>query len=146
MARPPRPTMNMDSSFFWEGVEKHELRIQRCAGCKRLRHPPRPMCPACTSLDWDSIVASGQGEIYSYVVHHHPPVYGFEAPFAVALVELPEGTRIVGNVSGDPTALYVGMPGEVEFVRIDDSWTLPAWRAAAGARDSEATEATEAEA
>lgn len=126
--RPPRPTMNRDSAFFWEGVEKGELRIQRCGGCGSLRHPPRPMCPACRSLDWEYLVASGRGEVYSFVVHHHPPVYGFETPFAIALVELEEGTRIVGNLSGvDPSDVQVGMQVEVRFERIADEWTVPAW-------------------
>src|SRR5262245_9028678 len=100
MARPPRPRQNQDSAFFWDGVAKGELRIQRCSGCELLRHPPRPMCPRCQSLDWDHAVASGRGTVYSFVVHHHPPVYGLEVPFTVALVELEEGTRIVGNLVG----------------------------------------------
>ncbi len=129
MAKPPRPTMDRDSAFFWEGVEKGELRVQRCAGCGSLRHPPRPMCPGCHSLEWDSVVASGRGEICSFVVHHHPPVYGFEPPFAIALVELEEGTRIVGNVTGAaPDELRIGMPVEVDFVRVAGEWTLPQWR------------------
>ena len=128
MARPPRPTMNADSSFFWEALEKNELRIQRCAECQVLRHPPRPMCAACNSLSWDSVRASGRGTLYSYVVHHHPPVYGLETPFAVGLVELEEGTRIVGNVLAPPEELQIGMPLEVSFVRIEDTWTLPQWQ------------------
>ena len=129
MARPPRPSMNDDSAFFWEGVEKGDLRIQRCLDCTMLRHPPRPMCPACRSLEWDAIVASGRGVIYSYVIHHHPPVYGFETPFAIALVELEEGTRIVGNVLGlEPAEVQVGMPVEVSFESIDGEWMLPQWR------------------
>ena len=129
MARSPRPTADGDSRFFWEGVEKGELRIQRCGACGALRHPPRPMCGSCRSLAWDSIVASGRGEIYSFVVHHHPPVYGFETPFAIALVELEEGTRIVGNLTDvAPADVRVGLPVEVNFVRVDDAWTLPQWR------------------
>ncbi len=127
--RPPRPTANQDSAFFWEGVEKDELRIQRCGACKELRHPPRPTCPRCHSFDWDSVLSSGNGEVYSFIVHHHPPVYGFEISFAIALIELEEGTRIVGNLPGvAPEKVRVGMPVEVSFVRIDDEWTLPQWR------------------
>jgi uncharacterized OB-fold protein len=129
VARPPRPTADADSRFFWEGAEKGELRIQRCSACGTLRHPPRPMCANCHSLAWESAIASGRGEIYSFVVHHHPPVYGFETPFAIALVELEEGTRIVGNVTGVAAAdVRVGLPVEVNFVRVDDAWTLPQWR------------------
>ncbi len=129
MARPPRPTSDADSRFFWDGVAKGELRIQRCGGCRALRHPPRPMCPRCHSLDWDSVVASGRGAVYSFVVHHHPPVYGLETPFAVALVALDEGTRIVGNVTGlPPSEVRIGLPVEVDFASVDGAWTLPQWR------------------
>ena len=122
--------MDADSAFFWEGVEKEELRIQRCASCSKLRHPPRPMCPGCNSLEWDTIVSPGRGQVFSFVVHHHPPVFGFETPFAIALVELEEGTRIVGNVTDiAPADVRVGLPVEVNFVRVDDAWTLPQWRA-----------------
>ena len=121
--------MNRDSAFFWEGVEKSELRIQRCTGCGTLRHPPRPMCATCNSLEWDSAVSSGRGEVYSFVVHHHPPVYGFDLPFAIALIELEEGTRIVGNVVGiEPSQVAVGLPVEVRFISIEGEWTLPHWQ------------------
>src|SRR4051794_32299277 len=39
----PRPPRNQDNAFFWEGVDRHELLIQRCTSCGKLRHPPRPM-------------------------------------------------------------------------------------------------------
>lgn len=123
--RPPPPH---DSAFFWEGLERGELRIQRCDGCGALRHPPRPMCPACGSMESDSVVASGLGEVYSFVVHHHPPVPGRQMPFVVALVELAEGTRIVGNViEVDPSDVRVGMPVTVAFVK-NGGRTLPQWR------------------
>jgi uncharacterized protein len=123
---PPPP---LDSAFFWEGVEAGELRIQRCASCGKLRHPPRPMCPWCRSLERDHVVASGRGEVYSYVVHHHPPVPGREHPFAIAVVALEEGTRIVGNViDADPATVHVGMPVELVFAENHRGRTLPQWR------------------
>lgn len=123
---PPSPR---DSAFFWEGLQERELRIQRCVSCARLRHPPRPMCPHCRSFEWDHVVSGGRGEVYSYVVHHHPPVPGREMPFAVALVRLEEGTRIVGNVvDTDPSTVEVGMPVEVTFVDRGDGRILPQWR------------------
>ncbi len=129
MARRPRPTMNADSAFFWEGVEKSELCIQRCKACGTLRHPPRPMCSSCRSLEWDSVTASGRGEVYSFVVHHHPPVPGFDPPFVVAVVQLEEGTRIIGNVIDiDSADVRVGMAVQVCFVPVHDEWTLPLWR------------------
>ncbi len=121
----------LDAAFFWEGAENGELRIQRCASCGRLRHPPRPMCAHCRSTGRDHVVASGRGEVHSFVVHHHPPVPGRDGPFAVALVALEEGTRIVGNVLDiAPEHVAIGMPVEVTFVRGDDGQMDPQWRPA----------------
>ncbi|MEX0875433.1 MAG: bifunctional MaoC family dehydratase N-terminal/OB-fold nucleic acid binding domain-containing protein [Actinomycetota bacterium] len=121
---PPR-----DAAFFWEGVEAEELRIQRCDGCGKLRHPPRPMCPHCRSLDWDYVVSSGRGEVYSFVVHHRPEVPGREHPFTVGLIELEEGTRIVGNVIDYPPAdVRIGLGVQVAFLENQRGQKLPQWR------------------
>ncbi len=126
-----RPVVNRDTEFFWAGTAVGELRIQRCAGCGTLRHPPGPACPACGELKPEYVLAAGTGEIYSYVVHRHPPVPGRQLPIVVALVALTEGVRMVGEVRGvEPDDVRIGAPVRVEFVRVDDDLTLPAWRPA----------------
>jgi uncharacterized OB-fold protein/acyl dehydratase len=130
-----RPVISPDTAFFWAGTAAGELRVQRCQGCGALRHPPGPMCPSCgkmTALDMTGgyVVAAGTGEVYSYVVHHHPPVPGKKLPIVIALVELPEGVRMVGELlDADPDQVRIGLPVRAEFVAIDDELTLPAWRA-----------------
>jgi len=132
-----RPQVSPDTAFFWAGTAAGELRIQRCGKCGTLRHPPGPMCPRCGEPqrppggEGGYAVAAGTGEIYSYVVHHHPPVPGKTLPFIVALVELPEGVRMVGELLGvRPDQVRVGLPVRAEFVRVDDELALPAWRPA----------------
>jgi uncharacterized OB-fold protein len=129
----PRPQVNRDTAYFWEGTAAGELRIQRCGACGALRHPPGPMCPRCGATRPEHVVASGLGEVYSFVVHHHPPLPGREVPFVVALVELEEGVRVLGELRGTglgtgPDAVRIGLPVRVDFDRIDDELTLPAWR------------------
>jgi uncharacterized protein len=120
------PSMTADTQFFWDGLKQHRLLIQRCTACAALRHPPRPMCPACGSLDWDTLEASGRGTVYSCVIPHHPPLPWFPDPYVVALVELAEGTRLVTNVVGiDPTDVTVGMAVKVRFEPFDDGLVLP---------------------
>jgi len=130
-----RPVTSPDTEFFWAGTAAGELRVQRCGGCGgcgALRHPPGPMCPECGTLAADPreyVVAAGTGEVYSYVVHHHPPVPGKKPPFVVALVQLPEGVRMTGELLGAaPGQVRIGLPVRAEFVRVDDDLTLPAWR------------------
>jgi uncharacterized OB-fold protein len=75
------------------------------------------------------VVAAGLGEVYSFVVHHHPPVPGRHLPIVVALVELAEGVRMVGELLDvEPEQVRVGALVRVDFVRVDDELTLPAWR------------------
>jgi uncharacterized protein len=125
-----RPAVNRDTEFFWAGTARGELRIQRCGGCGELRHPPGPMCPSCGETKPEYVVASGLGEVYSYVVHHHPPVPGRTPPFVVALVELAEGVRMLAELVDVPPAdMRVGMPVVAGFVRVDDELTMPVWRA-----------------
>jgi uncharacterized OB-fold protein/acyl dehydratase len=124
-----RPVISRDTAFFWDGTAAGELRIQRCGECGALRHPPGPMCPACGAAKPDYVVAAGTGEVYSYVVQHHPPVPGKKLPIVVALVQLPEGVRMVGELLGvAPERVRIGLPVRAEFVRVDDTLTLPAWR------------------
>lgn len=124
-----------DTAFFWEGTAAGELRVQACDRCGARRHPPGPRCPACGAMATGSyVVAAGTGEVYSYVVHHHPPVPGKKLPIVIALVELPEGVWMTGELLGvAPDQVRIGLPVRADFARIDDDLALPAWRAAAQA-------------
>jgi hypothetical protein len=77
------------------------------------------------------IVAAGTGEVFSYVIHHHPPVPGKKLPLVIALVELDEGVRVLAEMPGiSPDRVAIGMAVEVGFLRIDDELVLPVWRVA----------------
>jgi len=120
------PSMTADTQFFWDGVHEHRLLIQRCTACGALRHPPRPMCPACHALAWDTVEASGRGTVYSFVIPRHPPLPWFPQPYVVALVELEEGTRLVTNLVGvSPDAVTMGMPVHVRYEHFDGDLVLP---------------------
>jgi len=128
-AKRPRPATSRDTEFFWEGAARGELLIQRCSSCGTLRHPPRPACGSCRSFEWDTVRATGRGEVYSHVTVHHPVVPPFEAPYDVALIQLEEGVRLVSNVVGvAPDEVRIGMPVEVVFEKVDDELTLPLFR------------------
>lgn len=122
-----RPMMNRDSQFFWDGTAAGELRIARCNACGALRFPPGPACQQCDAYDRGYRVAAGTGTVYSYVVHRHPPVPGKELPIVIALIDLDEGVRMVGEVV-DVDDLEIGARLRVDYHRIDDDLTLPIWR------------------
>ncbi|WP_225824155.1 bifunctional MaoC family dehydratase N-terminal/OB-fold nucleic acid binding domain-containing protein [Streptomyces naphthomycinicus] len=135
----PRPVVNRDNAGFWQGVAEHRLLIQRCTGCGLLRHPWLPGCNACGSPDWDTLEASGEGTVHSYVVQHHPsfpafsaadPADGAAGPYAVGLIELAEGVRMVSDVVGVPyDEVRIGLPVRLVFRRYDEELTLPVFQA-----------------
>lgn len=132
--RRPRPVVNRDNSPYWDAIRSHRLLIQHCTACGTLRLPWHPGCAACGSPEWDTREASGEGTVHSYVVMHHPPFPAFDPPYAVVLVELAEGVRLVSNIVGVPyDKVRIGMPVSLEFRAYDEELTLPVFRAAAAA-------------
>ena len=120
------PSMTADTQFFWDGAKSGRLLIQRCGGCGVLRHPPRPMCPNCHSLDWDVVEASGRGAVYSFVMPRHPQMPFFDEGYIVVLVELEEGIRLVSNlVDVGADDVSIGMPVQVRFDAFDGDVVLP---------------------
>lgn len=125
----PRPGISADNQFFWDGVQRHQLLIQRCADCNALRHPPGPSCPSCHSMRWDTVQASGRGVVHSYVVMHYPEVPPFEYPLPIVLVELEEGTRLVAGLRGVAREdIRIDMPVHVDFEQVDEELVLPIFR------------------
>ncbi|WP_252373344.1 Zn-ribbon domain-containing OB-fold protein [Pimelobacter sp. 30-1] len=124
MSGPVRPVISRDNAYFFEGTAARELRIQKCNACGVLRHPPGPACPDCGALDRGYVVATGQGTVFSYLVHHAPQVPGKELPLVIALLDLDEGVRMVAEVT-EP--VEIGDRLQVGWNVIDDDLTLPIW-------------------
>ena len=113
----PEPTP--DTQPFWDGCARGELMLQRCRACGKPYFYPRPVCPECGSTDVEWFTASGRATLYSYVINHRPaPGFEADAPYAIAVVELAEGPRLLTNlvdVEPDPDALPLDLPVEVRF-------------------------------
>lgn len=127
------PSVSPDTAFFWEGAAAGRLLIQRCVECERLRHPPRPMCPHCQSLRWDTVEMSGRGEVFSFVLPRNAQDLGFDDPHIVVLVDLEEGVRLVSNLRDvEPDDAHIGMLVEVFYETSDNDVVLPQFRPRAG--------------
>jgi uncharacterized protein len=130
-----RPASSRDTKFFWDGVNAHELRIQKRPD-GNLQHPPVPALWKDYKEDVapsDYLVASGKGTVFSFVVHHAPKVPGRTVPFVIALVELEEGVRMLGELRNvDPATVEIGMPVRATYIDfpandVGPAWTLYAW-------------------
>ena len=127
-----RPASSRDTKFFWDGVNAHELRIQRRPDGS-LQHPPVPAIWQDKELPIEYQVASGKGTVFSFVVHHAPKVPGRTLPFVIALVELEEGVRMLGELRNvNPAEVEIGMPVRATYIDFPEgdsgpAWTLYAW-------------------
>ena len=117
----PEPTPSRDSAFFWDGLREGKLLGQRCGGCEKLRHPPRPVCPDCGSLEWEATPLSGRGRVHAWIKPVHPPLPMFEEGYLVALIELEEGIRILSNLCDvAPEDVENDMPVEVFYITLNE--------------------------
>ncbi|MDT3440201.1 MULTISPECIES: Zn-ribbon domain-containing OB-fold protein [unclassified Pseudofrankia] len=130
----PSTVVTDDSAIFWDAAAEGRLVAQRCGGCGVLRHPPRPMCPHCQSLDYKAEQLSGRGALYSYALLHHPRNPAFDYPVLAALVDLDEGIRLVSNlVDVAPGDIRIGMRLEVAFEPTAGDGSVPVFRPARSA-------------
>ena len=98
----------------------------RCAACGTHYFPRVARCtaPSCRSTNVSGVELGPRGTLFSYTVQHYapPPPFRYEgtfAPYAVGLVELEEGLRVVGMMKlDDLTAMRLGMPVELTVDRM----------------------------
>jgi hypothetical protein len=129
----PLPRPDNVSKPFWEAASRGELLIQRCPSGHRQFYP-RAVCRVCgDDPEWEQ--ASGRGTVHTYTVirQNHARPFRDELPYVVAMVDLVEGVRMMGNITGcAPDEVYIGMPVEVRMVQAEPDVGVPFWRPVAG--------------
>lgn len=122
----PVPVRDGDTETYWDGVDNHELRIQKCTECHQHIFYPRSICPHCFSEQLEWVRASGHGRIYSYTVVHRPfGPFVSQAPFVVGIVELDEGVRMMTRILGPREEIAIEKCVQVTFVQSEAGVTLP---------------------
>ncbi len=88
------------------------LRIGRCRHCSALSFPAAPVCASCLSQDMDGETVEGSGELYAYSIVHQAP-RGWNVPYALGYVDLPNGLRVLGHIQVEFARLRSGLPVEL---------------------------------
>lgn len=98
------PKATPETQRYWDGCAAGELWLQRCTACAQgTFFPPGPFCPSCLSSDIEWFRSAGHGRLHTYLISHRPaPGYQDEVPYAIAVVELDEGPRLMTNIVGIP--------------------------------------------
>jgi len=94
------PQRDIESEFYWRGLQRRELLLQRCSQCAKTRFPAMPACCFCGADASEQVRASGRGRLYSWVVVHHAfnEHLAAEVPYAIGTIELDEGCRMVARL------------------------------------------------
>lgn len=129
----PVPIPDPTTARFWQAASEGRLELPRCLDCDRIHYYPRAICPHCGSEELEWTTLSGRGRIYSWTVSRRPAGPGFAdlAPYAVALIDLEEGPRMLSNVrTDDLNDLAIDQPVMVDFEALADDIALPVFRLA----------------
>src|SRR3990172_12506423 len=127
----PLPRITAENRPYWEAARRGELKLQRCDECGQFRYPIAPVCPFCLAERFTWTGLSGRGTVSTWIVFHKVffPAFAERMPYNVAHVALEEGPRLTTNVLECRNEdLYMGMPVEVCFERVNDEITLPQFR------------------
>ena len=123
----PEPVEELNKQY-WAHCNTERLCFQCCKACGKWRHIPRPMCAACGSMKWEWKESCGRGKIFSWTVTRTPlhPAFAGDMPYAVLLVELEEGVRMISGLrNGSVDAIELDMPVEVIFERLNENVMMP---------------------
>ena len=127
----PKPAPDAFERPFFEAAARGELLHQRCPACGHRQFYPRAVCTAC-GADPEWAPSSGRGVVHTYTIvrQNGMPPFRDELPYVVAMIELPEGVRMMGNLTGSENEqVRVGMPVEAYAVEFEPGLALPFWRA-----------------
>jgi uncharacterized protein len=126
----PKPIDPINAEF-WQSCQDGVLRFQRCTACGKFRHLPRYLCASCGSNEYEWAPVSTTGSLYSWTVTRqifHP---AFDVPFVAAVVEFPEGVRMVSHLlDAEVEDLTLGAAVCVEFKNVGEDFKTPVFRLA----------------
>ena len=128
----PLPEPGPVSGPFWAAAAEGRILIQRCPACGHRQFYPRGLCTSCGSdPDWEE--ASGRGTVHTFTVIRQQGARSFrdETPYVVAMIELDEGPRMMGNVTGCPIdAVAIGMPVRAYVILAEPGIGITMWEPA----------------
>jgi hypothetical protein len=86
-----------DTGPFWAATAEHRLTYQVCRDCGGVVFYPRGHCTHCVGTDLEWRESAGLGTLYTYSVvrDNRQPGLAELVPYAVALVDLDEGFRLL---------------------------------------------------
>jgi uncharacterized OB-fold protein len=115
---------------FYKFLSESKLMAGKCQKCGKIHLPPRPLCDNCYSQDFTWIPVSGKGKLLTYtIIHVAPPQFQTMAPYTVGIIQLENGLKLPGMVSGvSESELKVGICLSIDFKGCNTGQSWPQWQ------------------
>jgi uncharacterized OB-fold protein len=114
---------------FYKFLANGKLMAGKCQRCGKIHLPPRPLCDNCFSQKFMWTEVSGKGKLVTYtVIYIAPQQFQALAPYAVGIVQLENGLKIPGMISGVASEqLKIGMDLTIDFGTCSTKQAWPQW-------------------
>lgn len=105
---------------FRNRAETFDFNRSKCTDCGRMNDPTAELCYRCGSDAFEAVTLSPRGEVRTFVVQHVLPEE-FDTPLPIAIVETPEGGKVLGMFTeiDDPHGIAIGDEVTIELKRFD---------------------------
>lgn len=114
--------MSTPSRYWREIPQRYRFEANKCQGCGKISFPPRLVCDACSSQEFECVKLAETGKVLTYTIIRVPPrQFADQAPYAVGIVELDDGVKIAGQiVDCDFEEIKIGLNVKLEFRKLYD--------------------------
>jgi uncharacterized protein len=103
--------------FYPGALEERDGRLiqmgTRCKDCGKTGYPPSELCRFCSSANVETVSLSTVGTLFSYSITH-VPVGNYTPPIIGGYIDLPEGTRVFGQIRARLGDVKPGMRLQVQ--------------------------------
>ena len=110
--------MAMFSSRVWrENPQRYRLEAARFKKSGRTYFPPRQVDPVNGDTEFEIVNLPDEGKVVTYtVIRVAPSQFGDLNPYALAIAELTDGTKVMAQVTDCKVdEVKIGMPVRIEF-------------------------------
>ena len=129
----------MAEGLFGETPDGPRLLGSRCKSCGTPYFPKSPLChnPDCRKTNMEDAAFGPRGTIWGHALQYYPPPPPVKfnepfTPYALGLVDMPEGLRVLARIStDDPEGLQTGTEAELvleTLYRDEDGNDVITWK------------------
>jgi uncharacterized OB-fold protein len=114
---------------FYKFLAQGKLMAGKCTNCGKIHLPPRPLCDKCFHQTFTWVEAPTKGKLLTYtIIHVAPEQFQDMAPYAVGIIQLENGTKLPGMITGIPhEKLKIGMNLNIDFTTCTPTQPWPQW-------------------